>query len=100
MAETPNPERRSDAALLCFGIGVALAGLSWLLGVGSVLTAALSGGSPVAIAGSVAAMIALLICGALGFVFMAIGGLWLVVRVIMDQRQEQARDRYSRDVER
>ena len=37
------------------------------------------------------------LCGAL---FVAVGLVWIVIRVIVDQRRDHATDRYSRDVER
>jgi hypothetical protein len=95
--ETPNPEHKSNNAILCFSIGAGLLGLSWLLGFGSTLALALSGGALPAVAGGVGAMIAVVLAGVSGFILMAVGGVWMMVRVIADQR---ASDRYSRDVER
>lgn len=97
--ERPNPERRSDSALLCFSIGVALVVLAWFLGVGGVLTAVLSGGAPAAVAGGLAALILLPLTAIAGLVMALIGMIWLVFRVIVDQREAHANERYH-DVER
>jgi hypothetical protein len=99
-AEAPNPERRSDAALLCLCIGVGLLVLSWVLGVGAALTAALGGGSPAAVAGGLGAVVALLLALGSGIILCIVGGVWLFVRVIADQREDHAKERYSREVER
>jgi hypothetical protein len=98
--EPPNPERRSDAALLCLCIGVGLLVLSWLLGVGAAMTTVLGGASPAAVAGGVGALVALLLALGAGIVLCLIGGVWLFVRVIADQREDHAKERYSREVER
>lgn len=95
--EIPNPERKSDAALLCFCIGAGLAIVAWFLGVGGVMAAALSGGDPVLVAGGIGALIALPLAALAGFVLMLIGGIWIFLRVLADRG---APDRYSRDVER
>ena len=97
--EEPNPERRSNNALLCFCIGAGLAGLAYLLGVGAVIGAALGGGDPAALAGSLIAAIGLGLAAVSGFVLMLVGGLWMIVRVIADQRGDASERRY-RDVER
>lgn len=98
--EPPNPERRSDAALLCLFIGFGLMGLAWLLGVGSVLAMAMSGETDIAVeAGGMAALILLPLTAVLGFVFALAGSIWLVIRVIADQTGAHHKDRY-RDVER
>jgi hypothetical protein len=95
-AEGPNPERRSNNALLCFCIGAGLAGLAYLLGVGAVVAAALGAGDPAAVAGSVVAAIGLTLAALSGFVLMAIGAIWMLARVIADQ----SGDKSYRDVER
>lgn len=95
----PNPERRSNNALLCFCIGAAMAGLAYFLGIGAVLGAAFSGQDPVVIAGSVVAVIGLTLLGASGFLLMAVGGVWMLVRVIADQTGDAEERRY-RNIER
>ena len=97
--EGPNPEHRSNNAILCFGIGAGLAALAWFLGVGSVMAAALSGGNPAVVVGSVFAALALVFAAGAGFVMMLAGGVWMIVQVIADQRGEPSEKRY-RDVER
>lgn len=98
-SERPNPERRSNNALLCFCIGAGLCIAAYFLGIGAVIAAALSGGDPAALAGSVLAALALGLMGASGFVMLVVGGVWMIVRVIADQTGEQSEKRY-RDVER
>jgi hypothetical protein len=97
--EGPNPERRSNNALLCFCIGAGLAGLAYVLGVGAVIGAALGGGDPAALAGSLIAAIGLGLAAVSGFILMLVGGIWMVVRVIADQSSDASERRY-RDVER
>lgn len=98
--EAPNPERRSNAALLCLFIGFGLMGVSWLLGVGGVLTLALAGEEDLAAAaGGMAGLILLPLAAVLGFLFSVVGGVWLVLQVIADQAGAHQKDRY-RDVER
>jgi hypothetical protein len=94
-----NPEHRSNNAILCFCIGAGLAALAWFLGVGSVMAAALSGGNPAVVVGSVFAALALVFAAGAGFVMMLVGGVWMIVQVIADQRSEPSEKRY-RDVER
>jgi hypothetical protein len=98
--ERPNPERRSDAAILCLCIGLGLIVLSWFLGVGGVMAAAFSGDALSAAAGGFAAAAVMLLAGCSGAILVVAGLIWLIVRVIADQREEHARERYSRDVER
>ena len=95
--ETPNPERKSDAAILCLCIGGGLAALAWFLGIGGVLATALSGGDPVLAAGGIGMLIALPLTACVGFLLMAVGAVWMFARVVADQTKP---DRYSRDVER
>ena len=99
MAETPNPERKSDSALLCFCIGAGLLIVSWFLGVGSVMGLALSGGNPAAIAGGLVAAIGIGLTAASGFVLADIGGIWIFVRVLADQAADKEERRY-RNIER
>lgn len=98
--EHPNPERRSDSAVLCLGIGFGLMGLSWLLGLSGAVTAILSGGWTPALAGGLMAFVLVPVAALLGVLFCAVGVVWIVIRVIVDQRRDHATDRYSRDVER
>ena len=97
--EGRNPEHRSTNAILCFCIGAGLGFLAWFLGVGTVIGAALSGGDPAVVVGSAFAAIGLVFAGAAGGVLMLIGGIWMVIQVIADQRGEASEKRY-RDVER
>jgi hypothetical protein len=94
--EPPNPERKSNSAMLCLCVGLGLLVLTWLLGVGTAFTAALSGGPAGAVVG-VAGGIVLMLAACAGVVLMFVGVIWIVVRVIADQRS--APDRY-RDVQR
>lgn len=97
--EAPNPERRSNNAILCFSIGAGLAGLAYILGVGAVLGAALAGDNPAAAVGGIVAALGLAFMAVSGFVLMLVGAIWMLVRVIADQRNEPSEKRY-RDVER
>jgi hypothetical protein len=99
LPEAPNPEQRSDGAILCVGIGGALLVLSWVLGVGGVLTAALAGGDPAVVAGGVGMLIALPLAAVAGFVLVLIGGVWMFARVVADQSGEASEKRY-RDIQR
>lgn len=95
-----NPERRSDAALLCLMIGGGLIGLAYFLGIGAIAIALISGLNPVTAAGSLGVAIAAPLALVCGFILMVIGGVWILGRVIADSRGEAVADRYSRDVER
>lgn len=97
--DAPNPERRSNNALLCFCIGAGLAGLAYILGVGAVVGAAFGAGDPAIIAGSLGAAVALTLAALSGIALMVVGGIWMVLRVIADQRGDVSEKRY-RDVER
>lgn len=70
--------------------------LAWFLGVGGVIAAALSGGDPAALAGGLAALLLLPLTAAVGGILALVGGVWIVVRVLADRRD----DKYSREVER
>ncbi|MGH6951873.1 MAG: hypothetical protein ACREH4_13480, partial [Vitreimonas sp.] len=72
---------------------------AYFLGIGAVLGAALSGGNPAVVVGSAFAAIGLVLMGLGGFVMMAVGGVWMVLRVIADQTGDASEKRY-RDVER
>lgn len=97
--EAPNPERRSNNALLCFCIGVGLCGLAYFLGIGTVIGAAMTGGNPAIVVGGLFAAIALALLLAAGFVMMLVGGVWMFIQVVADQRGGAEEKRY-RDVER
>lgn len=93
-----NPETRSNNAILCLCIGAGLVFLAWLFGVGGALSAALAGGLAGAAMGMLGAL-ALIFAASSGAVLMAIGGVWMLIRVIADQRGEASEKRY-RDVQR
>jgi len=95
----PNPERRSNSALLCFCIGVGLLFLSQFLGVGAAMTAAFSGGSPVAVVGGLGAFVGVIFAAIAGAILAAVGAIWLIIRVIADQTGDKEEHRY-RNVER
>ena len=95
----PNPERRSTAALICFCIGAGLCFLAWFMGVGTVMAAAFSGNDVALVAGGLVAAIGLALGVTIGFILMLVGGIWMVIQVIADQRGEVSEKRY-RDVER
>lgn len=98
-SEAPNPERRTTNAILLFCIGAGLCILAWFLGVGSVIAAALAGGDPAMVVGGIFAAISLTLAIVVGGLLMLIGGIWMLVQVIADQRGEASEKRY-RDVER
>lgn len=98
-SEAPNPEHRSNNALLCFCLGAGLAGLAYFLGIGAVIGSIASGGTPAMLVGGLIAVVGLALLGVSGFVLMLTGGVWMLVRVIVDQRGEPSEKRY-RDVER
>jgi len=97
--EAPNPERKSNNALLCFCIGAGLAGAAWLLGIGSAMSIAFMGANPALLVGGVIAAFGLILLGVSGFILMAVGAVWLFVRVLADQHESDRKDRY-RHVER
>ena len=97
--DKPNPETRSNAALLCFAIGAILCVLAWFLGIGGVLATAMSGGDPAAMAGGVGMLIALPLTMIAGMILVVIGGVWMFARVVADQRGGEEEKRY-RDVQR
>ena len=98
MTEAPNPERRSNNAMLCFCIGLGLVALSWFFGVGTAFTAAFSGGLA-GFAMGVAGGIALMFAACAGFLLMFVGVVWIFVRVVADQTKAHAEERYK-DVQR
>lgn len=98
-ANAPNPERRSSSAMLCFCIGAGLCVLAYVLGIGAVIGAALSGGDPAVVVGSLVSAIAIGAAGLVGFIMMIVGGIWMIIQVIADQSGNAEENRY-RDVER
>ncbi|HCK84291.1 MAG TPA: hypothetical protein DHW63_07185 [Hyphomonadaceae bacterium] len=98
-SEGKNPEHRSNNAMLCFCLGVGLCAAAYFFGIGAVLAAALSGGDPGIVVGGMLAAVGLVLMGVSGFVLMAVGGVWMVLRVIADQSGDANEKRY-RDVER
>jgi len=95
LSEPPNPEHKSNNAMLCFCIGAGLAALSWFLGVGSAFSAAFAGGLASAAVGVVGG-VALIFAAFSGVILMAVGAIWILIRVIADQ---SGGDRYK-DVQR
>ncbi len=98
-SEGKNPEHRANNAILCFCIGLALAGGAHFLGVGTVLAAVLSGGDPGIVVGGVVAAVGLVLMGVAGFIMMLVGGVWMALRVIADQSGDADEKRY-RKIER
>jgi hypothetical protein len=97
--EAPNPERRSDNAVLLMSVGIGMAVLAWVLGAGGVFTAMLAGDRPEAVAGGLIAFLCLPILAIGGALLALIAVIWIIVRVIVDSREAHAKERYS-DVER
>ena len=95
-----NPERRSDAAVLCLSIGAGLLVLSWLLGLGGALGVIVSGAWTPAAAGGVMGFILVPLTAVTGMLFGAVGFIWIVAHVLIDRGREAGGDRYSKDVER
>ncbi|WP_395645470.1 hypothetical protein [Terricaulis sp.] len=94
-----NPEHKSSNAMLCFCIGLALAGAAYFMGVGGIIVAAFSGGDPLLVAGGVGMLIGLPLAAISGCILMAIGGVWMLSRVVADQTGSAEERRY-RDIER
>lgn len=97
--EGRNPEHRSSSPMILFCTGAGLCTLAYFLGVGTVIGAALSGGDPALVVGSVVAAIGLALSVVVGIVLMLIGGVWMIGQVIADQSGGAEEKRY-RDVER
>lgn len=97
--EGRNPEHRSSSPMILFCTGVGLCALAYFLGVGAILGAALTGGDPIVVAGSLIAAIGLALATVVGFVLMLVGGVWMIGQVIADQSGGAEEKRY-RDVER
>ncbi|MCX7357924.1 MAG: hypothetical protein NT015_07270 [Alphaproteobacteria bacterium] len=98
-SEGRNPEHRSSSPMILFCTGAGLCALAYFLGVGTVIGAALSGGDPALVVGSVVAAIGLALSVVVGIVLMLIGGVWMIGQVIADQSGGAEEKRY-RDVER
>ncbi len=94
-----NPEHRANNAILCFCLGLALAGGAYFLGVGAVLATALSGGDPAVVVEGALAAVALVLMGVAGFIMMLVGAVWMALRVIADQSGDANEKRY-RNIER
>ena len=95
---SPNPEHKSNNAILCLCLGLGLLALSWFLGVGTALTAAFSGGLAGAAMGLMGGL-ALMLAALSGVALMLIGTIWIIARVIADQTTGRDADRYK-DVQR
>lgn len=98
-SEGPNPEQRSNNALWVFCTGAGLCIASYFLGIGAVIAAAASGGDPAVVIGSMFGVIGVVLMGVAGFILAAVGGVWMVLRVIADQTGDASEKRY-RDVNR
>jgi hypothetical protein len=98
-SDAPNPEHRSNNALWCFCLGVGLCAIAYFFGIGAVLAAALSGGDPSVVIGSMFGVIGVVLMGVSGAILTAIGGVWMLLRVIADQTGDQSEKRY-RNVDR
>jgi len=97
--DAPNPERRSNGAMICFCLGIGLCILAYMLGIGAVLGAAISGGDPAIVVGSLFAAFGIAMLGLLGVILSLVGGVWMIAQVVADQSGGAEEKRY-RDVER
>ena len=97
--EGRNLEHRSSSAMLLFCTGAGLCILAYFLGVGAVVGALITGGDPALVVGGLLAAIGLALGTVVGFVLMAIGGVWMIGQVIADQSGGAEEKRY-RDIER
>jgi hypothetical protein len=97
--EAPNPERRSDPALICLIAGAALVALAWVFGFGAMIATLLTGASAPALAGGIAALILAPVMGVGGAILIVVATIWIIVRVIADSREANSKERY-RDVQR
>lgn len=95
-----NPERRADAAILCWCIGAGLLALAWALGMFGTLAGALSLGNAPAMASALAAVLIVPITIGLGMLFCLSGLVWMIIRAIVDQATDSEGERYSKNVER
>jgi hypothetical protein len=78
---------------------VGLCAIAYFFGIGAVLAAALSGGDPAVVIGSMFGVIGVVLMGVSGAILTAIGGVWMLLRVIADQTGDASERRY-RDVNR
>ncbi len=85
--------------MILFCTGAGLCALAYFLGVGAVIGAALTGGNPAIVVGGLIAAIGLALATVVGFLLMAIGGVWMIGQVIADQSGGAEEKRY-RDIER
>ncbi|MEQ1811619.1 MAG: hypothetical protein ABL889_16935 [Terricaulis sp.] len=97
--EGRNPEHRSSSPMILFCTGAGLCTLAYFLGVGTIIGAAFTGGDPAVVAGGLLAAIGLALSVVVGFILMAIGGVWMIGQVIADQSGGAEEKRY-RDIER
>lgn len=97
--EPPNPEQKSNNAILCLCIGGLLVALSWFLGIGGVLTTAFGRGDPATTAGGIGMLIALPLAATVGVIMIIVGAIWMFGRVVVDQSEAHRNDRYK-DVQR
>lgn len=97
--EGRNLEHRSSSPMILFCTGAGLCALAYFLGVGAIMGAAFTGGDPAVVAGGLLAAIGLGLSVIVGFLLMAIGGVWMIGQVIADQSGGAEEKRY-RDVER
>lgn len=97
--EGRNLEHRSSNPMILFCTGAGLCALAYFLGVGAVIGAALTGGNPAIVVGGLIAAIGLALATVVGFLLMAIGGVWMIGQVIADQSGGAEEKRY-RDIER
>ncbi|GIK50748.1 MAG: hypothetical protein KJZ75_15130 [Hyphomonadaceae bacterium] len=98
-SDRPNPEQRSNNAMLVFCAGAGLCILAYVLGVGAVIGAAFSGGDPAVVVGSVFGAVGVALMGVVGVLMLIVGGVWMIVRVIADQSGGAEEKRY-RDIQR
>lgn len=95
----PNPERRSNNAMLVFCFGAGLCILAYVLGIGAIFGAAFGGGDPAIVFSTLLGGIGVVLVGIVGFVTAIIGGIWMFAQVVADQTGGGEEKRY-RDVER
>jgi hypothetical protein len=97
--DAPNPERRSNSAMLTFCFGAGLCILAYFLGIGAIMGAAFSNGDPAVVLSTLFGGIGVVLMGIVGLVVAVVGGVWMIAQVIADQSGNSEEKRY-RDVER